>query len=150
MSAQSDYAKRRYHEKKAAGICVQSGCHVMPETSVLCPEHSKKRNDRTAVYKGRPDVLKRYWQKQKRRHQERVEMGLCIHCNQPLVRSKYCARHYEQHHALQERYWRRKGAKPSQRKCGNCGTVGKRKDYCECRFKGARTIEELALGRNAA
>lgn len=95
-----------YHAKKAAGVCVVSGCKCdMVEGTTWCQQHREEKASRERrINKLSPERRKATWRaSQKRLRARREELGQCVICKQPTVTRQLCEKHREERRAISKR-----------------------------------------------
>lgn len=141
--------KRRYLERKLAGICVTKSCdQPAREDAVHCvactTRHAQEQARYLATTAGKA-VRTKY---RRRRAAQRFADGLCRLCNEPRV-TTLCQAHREE----SQQRWRRLTGRPPNMKerCSLCKTPGHRASSCTgLRPLPPLTLEEFALRREAA
>lgn len=140
-------AKRRLY-RKMSGLCYNCGKPTEREVATCdsCYAKHLARARRRGSSRKAKDKTRTA---QRRRVKGRVELGLCVRCNRPLVTKTVCA----VHRLAAIEYFRKRTGTTQKRPCQRCGSMFHRAVRCEKSLYSDTTdisIEEYATARPGA
>lgn len=139
--SQSKSQKALYYERKAAGICVHSGCGVKTQDRSVCPKHTAARN----APRDKAKYIAKHRAAERRRREARKAAGKCWVCTRPLWSKTLCRVHLAEHNARNAAKRRAGGTPQTTKKCSICREPGHKRDGCQYNIARERPLDLVEL-----